>query len=207
MTYQTKHPPRLRFISAVLSLAMLLTLLPTAAFAAVKYGTEGDYEYYDSDGEIGIRIYNGMDTDVVIPDTLNGKPVKILAIGSFQRDHNMVCVRIPASVTEIDNSAFYNLKSLKTVTFAPGSQLEMINGSFSDSGVTTIELPDSLKTIGKGTFMHCHGLKSMTIPSGVETIGENAFYNCRGLEKNFHPGQRHQHWKKRFWFMLEFENH
>ena len=182
MTYQTKHPPRLRFISAVLSLAMLLTLLPTAAFAAVQYGTEGDYDYYDSDGVIGIRVYNGTDVDVVIPDTLNGKPVKILAIGSLQHDHNMVSVWIPASVTRIDNSAFYNLKNLKTVTFAPGSQLETINGSFSDSGVTTIELPDSLKTIGKGTFMHCHGLKSVTIPSGVETIGENAFYNCRCLE-------------------------
>ena len=182
MTYQTKHPPRLRFISAVLSLAMLLTLLPTTAFAAVKYGTEGDYEYYDKDGVIGIRVYNGTDTDVVIPDTLNGKPVKILATGSFQRDKNMVSVWIPASVTEIGNSAFYNLTSLKTVTFAPGSQLEMINGSFSNSGVTTIELPDSLKIIGKGTFMHCHGLKSMTIPSSVEIIGENAFYNCRNLK-------------------------
>ena len=61
MTYQTKHPPRLRFISAVLSLAMLLTLLPTTAFAADDgEKTDGDYTYeVSADGTATIMDYTG----------------------------------------------------------------------------------------------------------------------------------------------------
>lgn len=188
MTYQTKHPPRLRFISAVLALAMLLTLLPTTAFAAddITYNHKQDgytYGINHTKGYSFIDTYTGTEENVEIPETLGGYPVKRLTTCSFQQAKNMVSVQIPASVTEIGEGAFSDLKNLKTVTFAPGSKLEtIVRTAFSGSGVTTIELPDSLKTIGYGAFMNCHGLKSMTIPSGVETIGECAFLNCRYLE-------------------------
>ena len=185
MTYQTKHPPRLRFISAVLSLAMLLTLLPTTAFAAkITYNQKQDgytYGINHDEGYSFISNYTGTEENVEIPEKLGEYPVK--SIHNMQGGKDMVSVQIPASVTKIGESAFYNLKNLKTVTFAPGSKLEtIVRTAFSDSGVTTIELPDSLKTIGYGAFMNCHGLKNMTIPSGVETIGEDAFLNCRYLE-------------------------
>lgn len=188
MTYQTKHPPKLRFISAVLSLAMLLTLLPTTAFAAgdITYNHKQDgytYGINHTKGYSFIDTYTGTEENVEIPETLGGYPVKRLTTCSFQQAKNMVSVRIPASVTEIGEGAFSDLKNLQTVTFAPGSKLEtIVRTAFSGSGVTTIELPDSLKTIGYGAFMNCQGLKSMTIPSGVETIGESAFINCRSLE-------------------------
>ena len=188
MTYQTKHPPKLRFISAVLALAMLLTLLPTTAFAAndITYNHKQDgytYGINHTKGYSFIDTYTGTEENVEIPETLGGYPVKRLTTCSFQQAKNMVSVQIPASVTEIGEGAFSDLKNLKTVTFAPGSKLEtIVRTAFSGSGVTTIELPDSLKTIGYGAFMNCHGLKSMTIPSGVETIGECAFLNCRYLE-------------------------
>lgn len=191
MTYQTKHPPRLRFISAVLALAMLLTLLPTTAFAAkITYNQKQDgytYGINHDEGYSFIDTYTGTDTgteeNVEIPETLGGYPVKRLTTCSFQPAKNMVSVRIPASVTKIGEGAFSDLKNLKTVTFALGSQLEtIVRTAFSGSGVTTIELPDSLKTIGYGAFLNCQGLKNMTIPSGVETIEEDAFFNCRSLE-------------------------
>ena len=188
MTYQTKHPPRLRFISAVLALAMLLTLLPTTAFAAgdITYNQKQDgytYGINHTKGYSFIDTYSGTEENVEIPETLGGYPVKRLTKCSFQQAKNMVSVQIPASVTEIGEGAFSDLKNLKNVTFAPESKLEtIVRTAFSGSGVTTIELPDSLKTIGYGAFMNCHGLKNMTIPSGVETIGESAFINCRYLE-------------------------
>lgn len=188
MTYQTKHPPRLRFISAVLALAMLLTLLPTTAFAAgdITYNQKQDgytYGINHTKGYSFIDTYTGTEENVEIPETLGGYPVKRLTKCSFQQAKNMVSVQIPASVTEIGEGAFSDLKNLKNVTFAPESKLEtIVRTAFSGSGVTTIELPDSLKTIGYGAFMNCHGLKNMTIPSGVETIGESAFINCRYLE-------------------------
>ena len=181
MTYQTKHPPRLRFISAVLSLAMLLTLLPTTAFAAddIKYNQkQGGYTYgiNHTKGYSFIDTYTGTEENVEIPETLGGYPVKRLTTCSFQQAKSMVSVRIPASVTEINKAAFSDLKNLQTVTFAPGSKLETIeNYAFSRTGVETIKLPDSVKTIKEGAFSWCNSLTTIELPSGLETIGNMAF--------------------------------
>lgn len=48
------------------------------------------------------------------------------------------------------------------------------------SGLTSVELPASLKVIGSEAFRGT-GLTSITIPSGVESIGEWSFHDCEGL--------------------------
>ena len=57
----TRTPPKLRVLSAFLAVAMLLTLLPAAAFAAPA--PESDFEYGASNGraEIQRRWRNGRD--------------------------------------------------------------------------------------------------------------------------------------------------
>ena len=76
------------------------------------------------------------------------------------------CVRlqsitIPASVTKIDDRAFENCRSLSTIQFAEGSQLQ---------------------AIGSWAFYNCHALQNLTIPEGVTEIGDGAFYGCVYLE-------------------------
>ena len=51
----TRTPPKLRVLSAFLAVAMLLTLLPAAAFAAPA--PESDFEYGVSNGRAIIRKY------------------------------------------------------------------------------------------------------------------------------------------------------
>ena len=51
----TRTPPKLRILSAFLAVAMLLTLLPAAAFAAPA--PESDFEYGASNGRAIIRKY------------------------------------------------------------------------------------------------------------------------------------------------------
>ena len=51
----TRTPPKLRVLSAFLAVAMLLTLLPAAAFAAPA--PESDFEYGASNGRAIIRKY------------------------------------------------------------------------------------------------------------------------------------------------------
>ena len=56
----TRTPPKLRVLSAFLAVAMLLTLLPAAAFATPA--PESDFEYGASNGrEIQRRWRNGRD--------------------------------------------------------------------------------------------------------------------------------------------------
>lgn len=186
MTYQTKHPPRLRFISAVLSLAMLLTLLPTTAFAADDgEKTDGDYTYkVNADGTATIMDYTGSGGDITIPETLGGKSVT--EISRMKRDSGsttVTSITIPKSVKRIGDSSFNTFVALKKVAFAAGSELESIGkDAFHWCKVLEeIELPSSVKTIGEGAFEKCESLGSITLPEGVSGIAQYTFRGCKNL--------------------------
>ena len=49
------------------------------------------------------------------------------------------------------------------------------------TGLTSIELPESLTKIGGGAFRNCTGLTSIELPESVTGIGSYAFYDCPGL--------------------------
>ena len=46
------------------------------------------------------------------------------------------------------------------------------------SGLTSINVPDNITTIGTYAFQQCIGLTSVTIPNSVTSIGESAFQDC-----------------------------
>lgn len=66
-------------------------------------------------------------------------------------------IKIPESVTEIGDCAFYYCHNLQS-----------------------IKLPKKLNKIGERAFEECKSIKTLTIPDGVTKIGE---YFCRGCEK------------------------
>ena len=47
--------------------------------------------------------------------------------------------------------------------------------------MTSIEIPDSVTSIGYGTFSYCTGLKSIVIPNGVTVIRMHTFAYCENL--------------------------
>ena len=49
---------------------------------------------------------------------------------------------------------------------------------FGSSKLSSVKLPQSLKTIGNMAFDGCSNLKEIEIPNGIETIGRTAFRNC-----------------------------
>ncbi len=53
--------------------------------------------------------------------------------------------------------------------------------AFSECEFTSVNIPNSVKSIGDYAFIHCHGLTLLTIPNSVTSIGEGAFLHCSGL--------------------------
>ena len=55
------------------------------------------------------------------------------------------------------------------------------DGAFSCLSLTSIEIPNSVTSIGNYAFWYCTGLTSVTIPNSVTSIGNYAFRDCTGL--------------------------
>ena len=47
--------------------------------------------------------------------------------------------------------------------------------------LTAINIPEGVTSIGRSAFAHCSSLTSITIPEGVTSIGIEAFRDCNGL--------------------------
>jgi len=95
--------------ASVLVVCLLLPVLARAQFG-----------YYTNNGSITIYAYGGNDTDIVVPDTINGLPVTQI-VGPFFLNNNVVeRVTIPATVTNLgDYSMFGNLESVYFLGNAP----------------------------------------------------------------------------------------
>ena len=55
------------------------------------------------------------------------------------------------------------------------------NGAFAHCGLSDVEIPDSVTTIGDSAFYHCDSLTSVVIGDSVTTIGNSAFSGCSSL--------------------------
>lgn len=53
--------------------------------------------------------------------------------------------------------------------------------AFGGCKVTSIEIPNTVKSIGMSAFYGCANLSSVVIPEGVNEIGYSAFHNCISL--------------------------
>ena len=58
---------------------------------------------------------------------------------------------------------------------------------FEYGAIETIEIPDTVQSIGMQAFVWCSSLKRVVIPEGVTSIGESTFWGCESLEELILP--------------------
>lgn len=119
----------------------------------LAYTLSADGTYY-----IVAGIGTCTDTDLLIPATYKGLPVKEIGASAFRNNTAITSVTIPEGVETVGNYAFSGC-----------------------TGLTSLTLPDSLQTIGQSAFYKCGGLTSVSIPGNIKSIGYHAFYNCPKL--------------------------
>ena len=55
------------------------------------------------------------------------------------------------------------------------------DSAFEESGLTSIEIPDSVTEMGTYTFLRCYSLTSVKLGNGMSVTGKNAFSGCISL--------------------------
>jgi hypothetical protein len=140
---------------------------------------EGDWQYLVEGDGVTIIGYNGQETDIVIPQTLGGLPVKKIGDSAFfncswELRQAMRSVTIPQGVTSIGNSAFQACVGLTSI-YIPDTVTDIGENAFADTNITSISLPEGLTVIKPYTFRGCSNLSSITIPGSVTSIEEAAF--------------------------------
>ena len=132
--------------------------------------------------------YIGKEESVIIPQTVNGKPVLHIQQFAFERpSHILKKIVIPDGVLSIGSQAFQNCTHLTEIVI-PDSVRRIAGMAFADcSSLTDIWLPDHLMDISQGLFTRCSNLKRIVIPEGVRTIGEDAFISCFHLTEVILP--------------------
>ncbi len=161
----------------------------------------------EDDGTITLNGYKGQDKEVVIPNYINGVPVKKLgrthhaymgpsSIGTFWDpsictnnriggyfyiQNDITSVTISEGIEMIDNYVFFASQGLTKITI-PSSVTSIGDNAFANcTSLTKITIPSSVTSIGGGAFDYCTSLTKITIPSSVTSIGNSAFSNCTSL--------------------------
>lgn len=81
---------------------------------------------------------------------------------------------ITYEVVAVADSAFAGTSALTSVSL-PSSVTKIGNDAFLNSGVSTVTIPEQIKSIGAEAFMGCANLTQITIPASMTAIPEGAF--------------------------------
>ena len=142
-----------------------------------------EYRYIElEDGTISITEYKGKETDIVIPDIIDGKTVSRVGDSCFSLNNQITNVELPVTVTTIENGAFASTRKIQSVTIN-AKRINIEQSAFSGASIKRIEIKSEDVNIGSSAFSLCMDLKNLCIVQAKRiTIGDRAFASSRGLE-------------------------
>ncbi len=131
-----------------------------------------------TDNTVYVIGYVLNDTEIVIPESIDGHSVAFIGDGAFSGCTSLTSVTIPNSIISIEKDAFSDCSSLTSITI-PNSVVFIDDDAFSGcTSLTQVTLPNNVTHIGNSAFASCYSLTSVIIPNSVTSIGHSAFKNC-----------------------------
>lgn len=162
----------------------------------IIFADEEDESWFYDDGII-IRQITIDSPEVVIPDYIDGVPVKALGPDLFEGNEIIEHITLPKYLEEIGEFAFYNCKNLKSVSF-PENLKKIEREAFNNcESLTSIDLSTQKVKILNHAFRNCSNLSDIKLSNKVEVIGCCAFNNTAFFK-------RQENWKNG---VLYYENY
>ncbi len=105
-----------------------------------------------------------------------------IASATFYGCTSLNDIEIPSTVTSVDKMAFMNCSALQTAPMPSNPSFTKIaEGTFNGcTGISEVTIPDSVISIEKDAFRQT-GLNTVELKDTVTTLGESVFYGCANL--------------------------
>lgn len=159
-----------RFFTTILVLAFMFALVPKGTTMAE---TSGVWQYEVNGTKATITGYTGTDSDVTIPEKVDGYKVTEIGDEAFRNNLTVKKVTMPSTLVKIRVYAFQNCENLQEVVL--NENLEEIEGcAFADCDLRGLTLPKSLLSVGWESFDNNKNLSEVTIKSEMLS-GGNCF--------------------------------
>ena len=144
-------------------------------------------DFYKDSGQPSKFVGNLWYDSLAYEVRFGEKSAKLIRSGNYQSFKHVV---IPSSVelwgedcavNQIDKEVFKDMPALTSIEM-PESVTTIGESAFEGcTGLTSIDIPESVTSIGGSAFGNCTGLTSIDIPKSVTTIGKSIFDGCTGL--------------------------
>lgn len=180
-----------KLFSILISMALLISCLPTFSLTASAEETSGYYTFIVENDEATITdVDESISGDIVIPSTLGGYTVTTIGYYAFSGCDSLTNITIPSSVVKIEGAPFEDCRSLESISVdknnivyhSKDNCLIETETNILVSGCKNSIIPSYVTNIGYGAFYGCWGLERITIPAGVKVIEMNAFSECTSLK-------------------------
>ena len=160
------------------------------------------FELDETAKTVTITGYEGVDTEIVIPESYGDYTVTYVSPTAFAGNTVITGVSVPKTVESIEERSFEGCTALKRMTFAEGVDIGnyAFEGCISLENVTFAEGTVDIGTVGIGNyaFAGCTALKDVTLAEGTVDIGDYAFAGCTALESIILPEGTESVWRNAF---------
>lgn len=156
-----------------------------------------DFTYRIDQDYAVIEKYNGRDTQVEIPNVIEGRYVGAIADDAFTDNLYLEKVVMPDTIVYIGSRAFMNCTKLTEVEL-PAMLITLCSRAF--EGCTSLKTVTrrtaedgenySIRTIESAAFKNCTALEAIDLSGDIfqkVSIGDNAFENCISLQQVVMP--------------------
>ena len=147
----------------------------------VESRESGEYTYDAYLTYAVITKYRGEETEVTVPASIDGLPVKRVGSLAFYTCVDVTSIVLPEGIEAVEDNAFYYCTGLTKINL-PSTLTSLGAKSFSwCSALTSVILPDGITEIPEFCFNQCAALTNVVWKGDIRTVGARAFSGCTSL--------------------------
>lgn len=172
-------------------IAIALGLGCTVLLHADKWGP---FTYRLDGDSLTITGYDGTESSVTIPESIEGRPVTAVTAYAFSYPSTVTHIHLPSTVVDAGNPPVALAGSIQNLSVAEGNpvfssrdgvlfnrdQTRLVRVPSAWPGATFV-VADKVIRIDGEAFSQCRNLKRIVLPRGLAEVGEAAFSSCPGL--------------------------